>query len=69
MQQATGHTDSGELLTTLELSRRYGICVGTLQNWRSQGRGPTYVKLGRSAVRYRTEDIEAFLQANRVPLR
>lgn len=68
MHQATGPIDPGELLTTRELSRRYGISVGTVQNWRSQGRGPTYVKLGRS-VRYRVEDIEAFVQANRVALR
>ena len=68
MHQATGSTDSVELLTSLELSRRCGISVGTLQNWRSQGRGPTYVKLGRS-VRYRTDDIDAFLQASRVASR
>jgi hypothetical protein len=39
----------------------------TLSNWRQQGRGPKYIKLGegRTAnVRYRLEDIEAFEKTN-----
>lgn len=39
----------------LSLSRR------TLEAWRLQGRGPTYVKLGRKVV-YRPEDLDAFAE-------
>ena len=33
----------------------------TLQRWRLEGVGPTYVKLGR-LVRYRQTDLDAFLE-------
>jgi hypothetical protein len=37
---------------------------GTLDNWRTQGRGPEYLKIG-SSVRYTDEAIEAFLEQAR----
>jgi hypothetical protein len=37
----------------------------TLRNWRLQGRGPAYVKLGR-AVRYSLNDLIAWLEARRI---
>ncbi len=36
------------------------ISPRTLQRWRLEGVGPTFVKLGR-LVRYRQSDLEAFL--------
>jgi hypothetical protein len=36
----------------------------TLENWRSQGRGPAYVKVG-GRVLYPVADLEAFVAANR----
>ena len=36
------------------------ISTRTLQRWRLEGVGPTYVKLGR-LVRYRQSDLDAFL--------
>lgn len=35
------------------------IQVKTLQNWRSQGRGPTYYKVGR-CIRYRKSMLDEF---------
>lgn len=35
----------------------------TLENWRSLGRGPRYVKCGKR-VRYRISDLLAYLDAN-----
>jgi excisionase family DNA binding protein len=40
-----------------------GVPVGTLANWRYQGRGPRFVKVGRH-VRYRRSDVEAWLERN-----
>lgn len=42
-----------EYLTATELIERWGGAVkkGTLNNWRSQGKGPAFVKFG-SRVRY-----------------
>jgi hypothetical protein len=37
---------------------------GTLSNWRTQGRGPEYLKIGAS-VKYTDEAIEAFLEQAR----
>jgi excisionase family DNA binding protein len=39
---------------------------GTLRNWRSNGRYPLpFIRVGRS-IRYREEDVLAFLEAGRV---
>jgi hypothetical protein len=37
----------------------------TLNNWRSQGRGPAFSKLGRSVV-YANTDLLAWVAANKV---
>jgi excisionase family DNA binding protein len=57
-------TDSNSPLTEAEAAARLGLKVATLRAWRSQGRGPAYVRLGR-AVRYLTADIDEFLDSNR----
>jgi hypothetical protein len=41
------------------------ISASTLRAWRSQGRGPAYIRAGRRIL-YRVADLEAFLGANRV---
>jgi predicted DNA-binding transcriptional regulator AlpA len=53
-----------DLLTTDELARITGLAVITLQHWRAEGRGPTYVKLGR-AVRYERAAVARFYAQNR----
>ena len=50
-------------MSTLKVNgaaERLGLSVSTLNKWRTQGRGPSFVKLGRS-VCYRTEDLDAWL--------
>jgi len=47
-------------LKTPEAARYLNVQTATLEQWRWNGRGPRYVKIGRS-VRYRTADLEAFL--------
>jgi hypothetical protein len=39
-----------------------GICPRTLDNWRSQSRGPRYIRVGRRVV-YRLADLECYLDA------
>lgn len=46
-------------LTTNELAERWGLHPGTLENWRSLGGGPKFLKIGRKVV-YRIEEIEKF---------
>lgn len=40
----------------------------TLRAWRMQGRGPAYIRLGRS-IRYTVADLEAYRAAHRVETR
>jgi hypothetical protein len=40
-----------------------GVHPRTLANWRSQGRGPRYVAVGRRRV-YRLSDLEAYMSAH-----
>lgn len=54
---------STPLLCEAEVAKRFGLSVHTLRKWRWAGRGPSFLKVGR-AVRYRVEDLLAFLAAN-----
>lgn len=67
--------DSDHALTSTEAADFLGVSPKTLNNWRSQGRGPAYVKytgatdgLGRQrgTVGYRLGDLRAFVEAHRV---
>lgn len=50
------------LLSDREVALLYRIPAGSLRNWRLLGRGPRFLRIGRSC-RYRKADIEAFLNA------
>ena len=49
-------------LTTSEAAHYLHVQPATLEQWRWNGRGPNYVKIGRSC-RYRQVDLESFLEA------
>jgi excisionase family DNA binding protein len=54
------------LLTVKEAARYLGMSASTLNHWRQDGSGPSYVKMrdGRSApVRYREADLRAYVEA------
>ena len=42
-----------------------GCAPRTLDNWRSQGRGPKFIRVGR-LCRYKIEDLEKYLAARTV---
>lgn len=50
------------ILRTPEAAAYLNVQPTTLEQWRWNGRGPTFVKIGRS-VRYRQADLDAFLSA------
>lgn len=56
-----------KFLTAGEVSARYGgkISTRTLANWRNQGIGPKYTKLG-GKVMYRIADLESWEASNTV---
>jgi predicted DNA-binding transcriptional regulator AlpA len=57
-------TQSNQPLNEAQAAARLGLKVATLRAWRNQGRGPAYVRLGRS-IRYLATDLEDFLNSNR----
>jgi len=52
------------LLNEHEVADSCSISVLTLRKWRSQKRGPQYVKIG-ALVRYRPEDVDAWIVAQK----
>jgi len=48
-----------------EASRFTGFSVFTLQKWRCQGRGPSYLKIGRS-IRYLLSDLKKFMAEHKI---
>lgn len=54
-----------EYLDERALAGRLGLACVTLQVWRSKGKGPPFLKLGR-VVRYSWTDVSIWLDAQRV---
>ncbi len=50
-----------ELLTEHDVARVTGLSVASVRRWRLLRQGPRYLKIG-SAVRYKPEDVAAWLQ-------
>lgn len=63
-QQALSTLAPGDrrVLNENELAQRWGISPKTLQRWRSEGRGPRYLKLSKR-VSYPIESILEFERA------
>jgi predicted DNA-binding transcriptional regulator AlpA len=57
--------DSARALTEREVSELIGLSVATLRAWRHRGKGPRFLRLGRS-VRYLPSDVEDFVRASAV---
>jgi len=53
------------MLTEKQVAAMLNINPATLNNWRQQGKGPKYVKVGGS-IRYRYTDVELYLEKNAV---
>jgi predicted DNA-binding transcriptional regulator AlpA len=48
------------LLTTAEAAALIGVKKRTVDDWRTTGAGPRYVKISHRCVRYRPKDIETW---------
>ena len=63
--EKTDELNSGrsiELLSPDDLAADLKVSPRTLAKWRCNGRGPQYIRLGH-AVRYRQQDVYAWLEA------
>ncbi|MBI4768148.1 MAG: helix-turn-helix domain-containing protein [Deltaproteobacteria bacterium] len=52
-------------LNDVETAKIAGLSPQTLRNWRQLGRGPNYIKLGRS-VRYSLTDLISWLESHKI---
>jgi hypothetical protein len=57
--------ENEELLSDLDVAPRLKVSPWTMRAWRSQRRGPSWVKVG-SLARYRPSDIEEYLERRTV---
>jgi predicted DNA-binding transcriptional regulator AlpA len=55
-------------LTEREVGELLGLSVATLRAWRHRGKGPRFLRLGRS-VRYLPSDVDDFVRASAVDTR
>jgi predicted site-specific integrase-resolvase len=54
-----------ELLTTEEAAKHITVSTRTLEDWRSDGKGPPYVRCGRR-IAYPADDLASRLRSNTV---
>jgi excisionase family DNA binding protein len=52
-------------LTERQVAEQLGLSVATLRAWRHRGKGPRFLRLGRS-VRYLLSDVDEFVRASAV---
>jgi excisionase family DNA binding protein len=56
-------TNSVRLLDEHQVAAWLSISVRTLRNWRVQGGQIPFIRVGRKSVRYRSNDVESWLDA------
>ncbi len=54
------------LLTPDAVAAWLNVSTKTLELWRGAGDGPHFVRLNRKAVRYKSEDVQAFISSRTV---
>ena len=55
-------------LTEAEVSNLTGFALSTLRNWRFERRGIPYLRIGKRSIRYRYDDVVAFMETNHITL-
>ena len=53
-----------DLLDEKEAARYLNLVPATLRNWRVAKKGPSALKIGKRAIRYRFADLEEFIAAS-----
>jgi hypothetical protein len=62
--------DADALMTPQQVSEYLAVPMGTLEQWRSQRRGPPFFKLDSSKlVRYNKRDLDEWLLRGRISTR
>ncbi len=53
------------ILTTDEAARQLRVSPKTMAYWRQTGDGPAFMRLGSRTVRYRADDLAAYMNGRR----
>lgn len=53
-------------MNTAAAAEYLGLSAVTLKRWRSQGKGPSFIRLGEKIVKYRQTDLDRWLMNSRV---
>ncbi len=56
---------SGETVRTPAAAKIIGVSVSCMEKWRVSGHGPPFVRLGKKAVGYEVDALQAWLRAGR----
>jgi predicted DNA-binding transcriptional regulator AlpA len=64
--QATTMSDPDRLMNEHEAAEVLCYSVRALQNWRSRGGGPKFIKVSARSVRYRRRDLLDWIEARTV---
>jgi predicted DNA-binding transcriptional regulator AlpA len=51
-----------QLLNEHDVAKLLGVSVATVRRWRLLRQGPTFIRVGAASVRYRPEDLRAYLE-------
>jgi hypothetical protein len=57
--------ESIQMMNDRQAAKLLNIGLQTLRNWRSQHRGPDYIKIGRS-IRYNATDLRKFIKSKKI---
>lgn len=55
------------LLTTDQAAERLAVHSQTLRQWIREGHGPVHIRMSANRIRFRSEDIDAYIDAHVVP--
>lgn len=56
----------GKFINERETAEYLGLAVQTLRNWRHKRKGPKYIKIEGSAIRYDINDLNAYMKRNTI---
>ena len=63
-----GESNTTGTASERQVAEQLGLSVATLRAWRHRGKGPRFLRLGRS-VRYLPADVDEFVRASAVDTR
>lgn len=62
LSQNSSVPDGRQYLSPKEVSVFAGISKAQLEVWRAKGGGPKFSRIGKRVIKYRRDDVEAFIE-------